>query len=119
MEIFEESMPFVYDIETDTLVYKTDFAQVLNPWATRPGLEDWVDTLKIAKVTTWTPQKDPFPFVEEDTPYDQALMEEMPDRIDLLVPIEVIKGDTIYIGVYNSRPEDGPVSFTIRMREFS
>ena len=59
MHIFEDSMPYVYDREQYTVRYRCDFGH-LNPEAIYPDACDWIDGLKIAKVTTWTPEKGPF-----------------------------------------------------------
>ena len=55
------------------------------------------------------------------TPYDSEI--EPQNKIDLLFDgnswdgAQHIDAD-VHIGVYNSKPEEGPVHFTIRMREF-
>ena len=58
MQIFEDAMTFVYNKEADTVEYRCNFDH-LNPEAIYPDASDWVDGLRIAKVTTWTPEKGP------------------------------------------------------------
>ena len=53
-EIFEDASPYIYDKEQDTVVFRQDFGH-LNPKAIMPDAEDWVDALRIARATTWTP----------------------------------------------------------------
>ena len=54
--------------------------------AIRAEAEDWIDGLKVAKLTTWTPEKKP----ELDAaPYDPS--EIIPDRIDFLFRGNLIK----------------------------
>ena len=73
-----------------------------------------MDGLKIARATTWTPLKGPELDAAEfdDT---ESLIE---DRIDFVFRAKTWnRCPIVYIGVYNSNPEDGPVNYSIRMRD--
>ena len=60
--MFEDSSPFVYDSNTDKIVYRTDFDHI-NPQAIEADRNSsWMDGFKIASATTWTPQKFPVPY---------------------------------------------------------
>ena len=42
------------------------------------------------------------------------------DRIDFLFPSNMwIQDKVVHIGVYNSEPNNGPIDFTIRMRDIN
>ena len=59
---------------------------------------------------------------KEVIPIDEAEINELEDRIDFLFNgyLWAMKNyHKIYIGVYNSNPEEGAIDFTIRMREYS
>ena len=76
-----------------------------------PEAEEWVDGLKIAKVTTWNHEKGP----ELDAAGFGS--KALDDRIDFVCwGKNWLCNPIVQIGVYNSRPEEGPVDFTIRMR---
>ena len=62
----------------------------MNPWAIKAEAEDWVDTYKVASASTWTPRKEPA--FEDAAPFDVEKESEIPDRIDFLIPIRMIKG---------------------------
>ena len=68
-------------------------------------------------MNTWTPESG----VELDWVTGDELEKEPEDRIDLLFEagLWVFRKPNVYIGVYNSKPEDGPVECTINMREFT
>jgi len=113
MEIFEDSNPFIYDHENDTVRYRTDFGH-LNPEAIYPDASDWIDGLKIAKLTTWTPEKGPY---VDAAMYDSTKV--LADKIDFVCWAKIwFSSPTVWIGVYNSRPEEGSVDFSIRMRDY-
>lgn len=113
MQLFEDAMTFVYNEQADSVEYRCNFNH-LNPEAIYPDASDWIDALRIAKVTTWTPEKGPY--------LDAAMFDssrELADKIDFLFWAKSwFVHPVVHIGVYNSRPEDGPVDFTIRMRDF-
>ena len=55
-------------------------------------------------------------------PVDEAEISGLEDRIDFLFDgyLWAMKSyHKIYIGVYNSAPEEGAIDFTIRMREYT
>ena len=113
MEVFEDSSPFVYDKDQDSIVYRTDFGH-LNPEAILPEAEDWIDGLKIAKVTTWSPEKGPVN--EQASTFNANKVE---DRIDFVCWAKPWYCDPkVWITVINSQPEEGPVDFTIRLRHY-
>ena len=78
MEIFEDSSPYIYDESLDRVVYRKDFGH-LNPEAILPEAEDWIDGLKIAKVTTWSHESGPE--LEAASGYNAA---ELKDKIDFV-----------------------------------
>lgn len=77
MEIFEDSSPYVYDQESDQVVYRQDYDH-LNPLAILPEAECWLDGLKIAQATTWTPESGP---EVEASDFDRSKLQ---DRIDFI-----------------------------------
>ena len=79
MEIFEDASPYIYDKEQDAVVFRQDFEH-LNPKAILADAEDWVDALRIARATTWTPETGPEAM--EAVGYDEQ--EPIEDRIDFL-----------------------------------
>ena len=81
-----------------------------------PSNRDKLDAARISKLTTWTPNSG----VELDWVTGDEIVSEPADRIDLLFEagLWVFRKPNVYIGVYNSKPEDGPVEFSINMREF-
>lgn len=118
MWIFEDSSPYFYDESKDTIVYRTDFGHV-NPEAIYPDASDHIDGLRVAKVTTWTPDsREPDYGISS---YNLANgQKELADKIDFIFwGKHWICNPVVQIGVYNSKPEDGPVDFTIRMRDFA
>ena len=76
--MFEDSSPFIYDKDQDAVVYQTSFGH-LNPEAILPEAEDWIDGLKIAKVTTWSHEKGPEN--EQASGYNAG---ELEDKIDFV-----------------------------------
>ena len=80
-----------------------------------------MDGYKIASATTWTPQKFPVPYrLELDAaPFDSTQpLFTLKDRIDFVFRAKTWnRCPIVYIGVYNSHPEDGPVNYSIRMRD--
>ena len=68
-------------------------------------------------MTTWTPESG----IELDWVTGDELETQPEDRIDLLFEagLWVFRKPNVYVGIYNTKPEDGPVEFTINMREFS
>jgi len=113
MEVFEDSSPFVYEKDQDSIVYRTDFGH-LNPEAILPEAEDWIDGLKIAKVTTWSPEKGPVN--EQASTFN---VKEVEDKIDFVYwAMPWYCDPKVWITVINSHPKEGPVDFTLRMRDY-
>ena len=77
--IFEDSSPYIYDEQQDKVVYRKDFGH-LNPEAILPEAEDFIDGLKIAKVTTWSPENGP----DLDAASFNLGGKELADKIDFL-----------------------------------
>ena len=70
-------------------------------------------------MTTWLPGGLD---IKDVLPIDAAELSSLEDRIDFLFNgyLWAMKDyHKIYIGVYNSNPEEGAVEFTVRMREYS
>ena len=98
MEIFEDSMPYVYDRSSDKVVYKSDFKH-LNPKAILPESEEWADANKLTLLTTWNPEKGP------DIGNDSFTNPPTEDRIDFLFFAKPwIKAKKVYISVVNTKP---------------
>ena len=121
MEIFEDSTPFVYDKARDQVVYRRDFGHI-NPETMYPGAEQFVDASKISKVTTWNPNKGP----AAPTEYfhlvgnNSGKMDAIDGGIDFLFHGKMwFCNPIVQIGVFNSKPEEGPIDFTIRMRDMA
>ena len=107
MEVFEDSTAYIYDRESDTIVYPGTFGH-LNPEAILPEAEEWIDGLKIAKVTTWTPESGP----EVNAAGFNTDGRPLEDRIDFVFWAKMwLCNPVVHISVFNSHPEDGPVDF--------
>ena len=115
-EMYQDANPFQYVAELDQVVYYNHFRHS-NPILFKPENREKLDAARICKLTTWTPKSG----VELDWVTGDDLDTEPPDRIDLLFEagLWVFRKPNVYIGVYNSKPEDGPVEFTINLREFT
>ena len=107
MEVFEDSSCYIYDRESDSVVYPGTFGH-LNPEAILPEAEEWIDGLKIAKLTTWTPESGP----EVNAAGFNTDGRPLEDRIDFVFWAKMwLCNPVVQIGVFNSNPEDGPVDF--------
>ena len=115
-EMFTAANPFQYVPELDQIVYYSHFRHT-NPVLFDPNNKEKLDASRIAKLTTWTPNSG----VELDWVTDDQTEKEPADRIDLLFEagLWVFRKPDVYIGVYNTKADDGPVEFTINMREFT
>ena len=77
----------------------------------------FINTNKLCELTTYKPGDGLCTILWKTIPTSDV---EPPNRIDFLMNArdwKLKKCNTIYIGVYNSRPVDGPIDFTIHMRE--
>ena len=107
---------FKYDITTDKILYSPTYFD--NDHALLTSLASgFINTDKLFKLTTYKPSGGLCTILWKTIPTSDV---EPPNRIDFLMNArdwKLKKSLTIYIGVYNSRPEDGPIDFTIQMRE--
>ena len=113
MELFEDSSPFVYDESKDSIVYRKDFGH-LNPEAILPEAEDWLDGLRIAKVTTWSHETGP----ENEAASGYNTSVPLKDAIDFVFWGKMwLPNPLVHISVFKSC-QDASVDFTIRMRDY-
>ena len=114
-QVFREAITFRYDDQSDQIVYCGTFEHT-NPHLLDYESEDKLDTERLCKLTTYS--KDTHPDFDWLTPFEKA--GELPNKIDFMFDAsgwEAQKSRVVYIGVYNSRPADGPIDFNIRIRE--
>lgn len=115
-EMYHDANPFHYVSSIDSVLYYPHFNHT-NQDLFNPEHREMLDSARVAKYTTWSPQTGPdLSFV---TPYNLA--EEPEDRIDLVFTAAMwqYRKPEVHIGVFNSRRDRQPVTFDIRMREVS
>ena len=115
-EMYQDANPFQYVPALDRVIYYPHFRHT-NPALFDPDNKEKLDAARICRLTSWTPTSG----VELDWVTGEDIETEAPDRIDLLFEagLWVFRKPHVYIGVYNSKPEDGPLEFTINMREMT
>ena len=119
MEIFTDSSPYVYDKAVDSIVYKENFDH-LNPEAIYPDATGHIDGLKLAKVTNYG-QKSGTRLPDMDTISAFNLSKDRPleDRIDFIFQGKsFVANPTVYVSVFNSEPDNGPIDFSIQLRHY-
>jgi len=113
MEIFEDSSPFIYDEGKDSIVYRGDFGH-LNPDAIMPESEEWIDGLRIAKVTTWSHETGP----ENESASGYNTNAPLKDSIDFVFWGKMwLPSPKVQIAVFKTCDEPS-VDFNIRMRDY-
>ena len=115
-EMLSEANVFRYDPELDSVVYHDNFGHV-NEGLIGPESSGKLDSDRLQRSTTWKPGKG----VDISWVTDIAPLDEIPDRIDLLFEVGqwfYPHQQHIYIGIYNSRPDEGPVQVSVKMRDF-
>ena len=102
--------------ELDKIVYYSHFNHT-NPVLFDPDNKEKLDASRIEKLTTWAQNSG----IELDWVTDGITEREHADRIDLLfeAALWVYRKPDVFIGIYNTKPDDGPVEFTLNMREFT
>ena len=97
------------------MIYYPHF-QNTNPDCFEPDNREKLDAHRMARFTAWTPERGPdLAFV---TPFN---IDEPDDRMDLCINAEMwlMRKPEVHIGVYNVREDKQPVTFDIKVREFS
>mmetsp|Transcript_36906 Transcript_36906/g.48500 ORF Transcript_36906/g.48500 Transcript_36906/m.48500 type:complete len:224 (+) Transcript_36906:560-1231(+) len=115
-EMYHDANPFQYVRALDQVLYYPHFRNI-NPDCFVPENREKLDSHRMAKFTTWSPERGPdLAFV---TPYNLA--GEPEDRMDLCINAAMwqFRKPEVYIGVYNRHPEKQPVAFDIRVREMT
>ena len=117
MEYFQDAKTFVYNEQTDKVEYKRTYDHIA-PERFLKVNRGSLDGDLLASLTTWTPQKR-WPLIGftglKFSP------DGFPDRINYIMSTKAWnnQSNTINIGVHNTNPNDGPVNFNIRVRDFA
>ena len=100
--------PFKYDAVDDKVKYLGNFRH-LNPDLFKTEHQDKLDSERVARYTTWTPNSEAE--LSNITPFREKIVPE--ERIDLVISAVAwsTKNCCVNIGVYNSHPECVPVPF--------
>ena len=109
-EMYHDATPFHYISSLDKVMYYPHFRHT-NSDLFEPAHREMLDSVRVARFTTWTPEKGPdLAFV---TPYN--LIKPWDDRIDLCFSAAMWqhRKPEVHIGVFNSHENKEPVTFDI------
>ena len=89
----------------------------MNPELFKPENREKLDGERLSRNTTWMPGDN----LELDFVTAKDGIIEPPDRVDLLFEagLWVFQKPFVYVGIYNSKPDEGPVEVQVKMREFT
>ena len=116
LELLQDLTPFKFEAGEDKVKYLGSFRH-LNPDLFKPEHQDKLDSTRVARYTTWTPERGSE--LSQMTPFRQE--GELRDSIDLVLSAAAWseRNAFVNIGVYNRHPDSEPVTFEIQVREQS
>ena len=116
-EMYHDANPFHYVPSLGQIMYYPHFRHQ-NQELFKPENRELLDSARVAKYSTWTPEKGPnlsfvTPYVEPDEPIE--------DKIDLVFTAAMwqYRKPEVHIGIFNSHESGEPVEFNIHMSEKS